>query len=146
MYIPAEKTVYIDIRSSAEVMLFGSVGSVDAHIPYLGGPVDEWNLFNQSYRSLSNNYFLHSVFGLLREYGMYLDSPIVLITRSSRRGLQAASILDVAGCSNVQVEERGYYFDNRITLDRHKRMTGNGSVAGSAGGEPYLYRAAAMLH
>jgi rhodanese-related sulfurtransferase len=146
MYVPAEKTVYIDIRSSAEVMLFGLVGSVDAHIPYLGGLVDEWNLFQQSFGSFTNNNFLHSVFELLREYGMYRDNPIVLITKSTRKGLQAASILNVAGFNNVKVEERGYYFDNRTSLDRHQRMAGKSGVAGSASGEPYLYRVAAMLH
>ncbi|MET0045788.1 MAG: hypothetical protein ABW100_19985, partial [Candidatus Thiodiazotropha sp. 6PLUC3] len=114
--IANDKALYIDIRSSAEVMLYGSKKGVDAHIPYLGGPVDEWNVFLQSYRSYANNSFINDIFDLLCEFDLYRDSAIVLVARSKRKGLLASSILNVAGYSKVIVKEFSGYEDSKETV------------------------------
>ncbi|MES9851899.1 MAG: hypothetical protein ABW170_08715 [Candidatus Thiodiazotropha sp. L084R] len=116
MRIPTDKALHIDIRSSAEVMLYGSEKGADAHIPYMGGPVDEWNVFLQSYLSYANNSFINDVFELLCEFELYRDSPIVLVARSNRKGLLAASILNVAGYSKVSVKECNGYTDRKVKV------------------------------
>ena len=111
MYDLTQKDLHIDIRSCAEVMLLGSIDRVDAHIPFLGGDVDEWNELQQSYRSYGNNHFLNGVFELINEKGLTRDCKISLVTRSGRKGAMAASILDVAGYGNVLVEVNRRYSD-----------------------------------
>jgi rhodanese-related sulfurtransferase len=122
MLIPAEEAIYIDIRSSAEVMLYGPVRSADAHIPYLGCPVDEWNVFQQCYRSSTNNCFINDVFALVNEFGRYRESAIVLIVKSLRRGAMAASILNVAGYQNVKIEQGGYSSDSKDNRDQNNNL------------------------
>ncbi|MCG8073051.1 MAG: hypothetical protein N0C86_13835 [Candidatus Thiodiazotropha taylori] len=106
MFLPTDQALAIDIRSSAEVMLYGMAEDADAHIPYYGGPIDEWNVFQQSFLTHGNTSFINSVFDLIRDYGLYRDSSIVLITKSNRKGLRAASLLQVAGYKHVRVEIR----------------------------------------
>ncbi|MES9832917.1 MAG: hypothetical protein ABW139_11825 [Candidatus Thiodiazotropha sp. DIVDIV] len=129
MFIPTDKALYIDIRSSADVMLYGLENEVDAHIPYLGGPVDEWNVFLQSYRSYANNSFINDIFDLLCEFGLYRDSAIILVARSKRKGLLASSILNVAGYSKVIVKEYSGYEDSKETVGQE----GENGKAPSAG-------------
>jgi rhodanese-related sulfurtransferase len=118
MYDPMDKILCIDIRSCAEVIQHGSIERIDAHIPYLGRSVDEWNVVRQRYHSYSNNVFLRCVLELTMENGLTRDCPIVLVTKSGARGAMAANILDVAGYSNVCVEVNGFYSDRGVHRKR----------------------------
>jgi rhodanese-related sulfurtransferase len=122
MLIPTDQALMIDIRSSAEVMLFGIEEQADAHIPYYGGPVDEWNLFQQSFLTQSNDHFIKSVFSLIVEFGLYRDSSIILVSKSRYKGLRAASLLQVAGFKNVQTEIRVAISDRLVTKANGKRI------------------------
>ena len=146
MYDLTQKDLHIDIRSCAEVMLLGSIERVDAHIPFLGGPVDEWNEFQQSYRSYTNNNFLNCVFELIREKGLTRDCEIFLITRSGRKGAMAASILDVAGYSNVLVDVNGFYSDNEASCNRDNRVIGSWNMGKFVGGRSNIYGGVDVLH
>ncbi|MEW8487195.1 MAG: hypothetical protein AB2705_18615, partial [Candidatus Thiodiazotropha sp.] len=62
--------------------------------------------FQQSFLTHGNTSFISSVFDLIRDYGLYRDSSIVLITKSNRKGIRAASLLQVAGYHNILVIQR----------------------------------------
>ncbi|MCG7893151.1 MAG: hypothetical protein JAZ12_01725 [Candidatus Thiodiazotropha taylori] len=129
MFLPTDQALAIDIRSSAEVMLYGMAEDADAHIPYYGGPIDEWNVFQQSFLTHGNTSFINSVFDLIREYGLYRDSSIVLITKSNRKGVRAASLLQVAGYMNIRVVQRVGNTDSLIETT-HKKQVGKDEKEG----------------
>ncbi|MCG8087824.1 MAG: hypothetical protein JAZ13_19175 [Candidatus Thiodiazotropha taylori] len=129
MFLPTDQALAIDIRSSAEVMLYGMAEDADAHIPYYGGPIDEWNVFQQSFLTHGNTSFISSVFDLIRDYGLYRDSPIVLITKSNRKGVRAASLLQVAGYMNIRVVQRVGNTDSLIETT-HKKQVGKDEKEG----------------
>ena len=145
MFLPTDQALAIDIRSSAEVMLYGVAEDADAHIPYYGGPVDEWNVFQQSYLTHGNTSFINGVFDLIREYGLYRDSSIVLITKSNRKGLRAASLLQVAGYKRVHVEIRVGNSDGSVmqALSGQYRA---GRSTGSMGDKAYMFDNVSSLH
>ncbi|MCG7921326.1 MAG: hypothetical protein N0C81_02025 [Candidatus Thiodiazotropha lotti] len=122
MFLPTDQALAIDIRTSAEVMLYGVAEDANAHIPYYGGPIDEWNVFQQSYLTHGNTSFINGVFDLIREYGLYRDSSIVLITKSNRKGLRAASLLQVAGYKRVRIENRVGNSDGLVELAYKKHV------------------------
>ncbi len=123
MLIPTGHPLTIDIRSSSEVMLYGVAEDADAHIPYYGGPIDEWNVFQQSYLTHGNTSFINGVFDLISEYGLYRDSSIVLLTKSNRRGARAASLLQVAGYKNIRVLRAVANSDDQVELTRKKQAS-----------------------
>ncbi|MBV2092037.1 MAG: hypothetical protein KUF72_14240 [Candidatus Thiodiazotropha sp. (ex Ctena orbiculata)] len=129
MFLPTDQALAIDIRSSAEVMLYGIAEDADAHIPYYGGPIDEWNVFQQSFLTHGNTSFINSVFDVIREYGLYRDSSIVLITKSNRKGVRAASLLQVAGYMNIRVVQRVGNTDSLIETT-HKKQVGKDEKEG----------------
>jgi hypothetical protein len=145
MLLPAGKAICIDIRSSAEVMLYGAAEDADVHIPYLGAPCDEWNVYLQSYRSYTNTSFINSVFELIIDYGLYRDSPIVLITRLYRKGILAESVLEVAGYSNVQVESREGNSDCQAVQKRDRQIT-QGRKTDLMEGIPYILDSDCVVH
>jgi hypothetical protein len=136
MLIPTEQALTIDIRSSAEVMLYGVEERADAHIPYHGSPVDEWNMFKQSFLTHGNTFFVNSIFELISDYGLYRDSLIVLIAKSLLSGLRAASLLQVAGYKNIRVEIREGNSDRLVKRDRGSRKD-SGSGVGSMDMDAY---------
>ncbi|MEW8036371.1 MAG: hypothetical protein AB2665_06460 [Candidatus Thiodiazotropha sp.] len=107
MWKSSDRLISIDMRSSVEVLLLGSLHNVDAHIPYRGGDMDEWSELYRAYSNPVNNLFLLSVNELLMEQGLNRNSSIRLIASSYRRGIMAANILLVAGYGNVIVELGG---------------------------------------
>ncbi|MEW8624354.1 MAG: hypothetical protein AB2551_01210 [Candidatus Thiodiazotropha sp.] len=121
MFLPTDQALAIDIRSSAEVMLYGVAEDADAHVPYYGGPIDEWNVFQQSFLTHGNTDFINGVFDLIREYGLYRDSSIVLLTKSNRKGVRAASLLQVAGYKNIRVVQRVGNSDSLVEVARKKQ-------------------------
>jgi hypothetical protein len=145
MLIPADQALTIDIRSSVEVMLFGIEEQADAHIPYYGGPVDEWNVFKQSFLTRSNDYFIKTVFELIKEYGLYRDSSIILVSKSRYIGLRAASLLQVAGYKNVQTEIRIGFSDRLMTKDCGKRA-GLGRKVDLMSEKAYLSTSLSVVH
>ncbi|MES9822606.1 MAG: hypothetical protein ABW161_18780 [Candidatus Thiodiazotropha sp.] len=87
-----------------EVLLLGSLETVDAHIPYIAIDVDEWSEFMKSYRSQSNSAFLLRVDELVIERGLNRSAIVSLMASSHHQGIMAANILSVAGYENVVVE------------------------------------------
>ncbi|MBW9259091.1 MAG: hypothetical protein K1566_00050 [Candidatus Thiodiazotropha sp. (ex. Lucinisca nassula)] len=145
MFLPTDQALAIDIRSSAEVMLYGMAEDADAHIPYFGGPIDEWNVFQQSFLTHGNTSFINSVFDLIREYGLYRDSPIVLITKSNRKGLRAASLLQVAGYKHVRVEIRVGNSDGSEMQDQCNQLN-QGKHSGMISEKAYILENVCVVH
>ncbi|MEW8053113.1 MAG: hypothetical protein AB2792_02940 [Candidatus Thiodiazotropha sp.] len=104
MWKPSNRSLCIDVRRSVEVLLLGSLETVDAHIPYAAIDMDEWNEFLKSYRSQSNSAFLLRVDELVIERGLNRSTSVSLIASSYHQGIMAANILSVAGYENVVVE------------------------------------------
>ncbi|WP_316368248.1 hypothetical protein [Candidatus Thiodiazotropha sp. CDECU1] len=103
MWDTRNNSLCIDVRSSVEVLLLGSLEMADAHIPYADVDMDEWCEYMKAYRSQSNNAFLLCVDELLIERGLNRSCALSLVASSYRQGVMAANILSVAGYGNVAV-------------------------------------------
>ncbi|MCU7943764.1 MAG: hypothetical protein KZQ87_13890 [Candidatus Thiodiazotropha sp. (ex Cardiolucina cf. quadrata)] len=104
MWKSSNRSLCIDVRRSVEVLLLGSLDTVDAHIPYIAIDVDEWSEFMKSYRSQSNSAFLLRVDELVIERGLNRSTIVSLMASSYHQGIMAANVLSVAGYENVAVE------------------------------------------
>jgi rhodanese-related sulfurtransferase len=107
MWNPGKRSLCIDMRRCAEVLMFGPLERVDAYIPYVAIDKDEWIDCIEAYKNRSNNIFLQRVDDLVIEHGLNRNNTISLIASSYEQGVMAANLLTVAGYGNVVVEAGG---------------------------------------
>ncbi|MES9992913.1 MAG: hypothetical protein ABW098_13225 [Candidatus Thiodiazotropha sp.] len=129
MWKSSDRIVSIDMRSSVEVLLSGSLNHVDAHIPYKGGDTDEWSELYRAYSNPINSRFLDSVNELVMGQGLNMNSTICLVASSYYRGIMAANILSVAGYQNIMVELEGERYRTPATVKGINRERGSSVAA-----------------
>lgn len=102
-------TVFIDVRTRAEVGFLGMPTVADANIPYmLTADWSEWNDKKKTFQLAPNSGFLPAVEKLLAKKGLDKESNIVVMCRSGSRSAKAAKLLDEAGYKNVYSITDGY--------------------------------------
>lgn len=106
------ETLFIDVRTRAEVAFLGMPTIADANIPYmLAGDWAEWDEKKQTYKLSANSGFLPEVEKLLSKKGLNKESKIVFMCRSGSRSSKAANLLAQAGYKNVYTVTDGYEGD-----------------------------------
>lgn len=106
------ETLFIDVRTRAEVAFLGMPTIADANIPYmLAGEWADWDEKKQTYKLTPNSGFLTEVETLLGKKGLTKESKIVLMCRSGSRSAKAANLLAQAGYTNVYTMTDGYEGD-----------------------------------
>ncbi len=108
----ADSTLFVDVRTRAEVAFLGMPTIADANVPYmLEGDWDQWDDKKQTYKLSPNSGFLVEIEGQLARKGLGKDSTIVLMCRSGSRSARAANLLAQAGYKNVYTITDGYEGD-----------------------------------
>jgi rhodanese-related sulfurtransferase len=121
--VGAEKILFLDVRTRAEVMYVGMSTLVDAQVPYVEHPeITEWDEKINGFRLEPNNHFGNEVKRRLSEKGLTLDSPVILMCRSGDRSSHAASQLKMLGFTNVYSIVDGFEGD----MDKNGRRSING--------------------
>ena len=106
------ETLFIDVRTRAEVAFLGMPTIADANIPYmLAGDWADWDEKKQTYKLSANSGFLPEVEKLLSKKGLNKESKIVFMCRSGSRSSKAANLLAQAGYKNVYTVTDGYEGD-----------------------------------
>jgi rhodanese-related sulfurtransferase len=106
------KTLFLDIRTPAEVMFVGMPTVADANVPYMVEPdFPGWDAAKSTLKLESNSDFVSEVRRRLSGKGLDSDSPIVLICRSGDRSAAAANLLAQAGLKNVYSVVDGFEGD-----------------------------------
>ncbi|MFO7593357.1 MAG: rhodanese-like domain-containing protein [Pseudomonadota bacterium] len=104
-----KETVFIDVRTRAEVGFLGMPTVADANIPYaLSGDWGLWDEKKQTFKLAPNSNFLPAVEKLMAKKGLDKESNIVVMCRSGSRSAKAAKLLDEAGYKNVYSITDGY--------------------------------------
>ena len=98
----ASNTLFLDIRTPAELMFVGMPTVVDANVPYMIEPdFPTWDDAKSTLKLESNSDFVTEVRRRLSEKGLGSDDAIVLICRSGDRSAAAANLLADAGFKKV---------------------------------------------
>lgn len=107
-----KNTVFVDVRTRAEVNFLGMPTIADANIPYMltDGFMD-WNDKKHDFKLAPNSGFLPAIEDLLAKRGLNKESNIVVMCRSGSRSAKAASLLYKAGYKNVYSITDGYEGD-----------------------------------
>ncbi|MDH4274464.1 MAG: rhodanese-like domain-containing protein [Gammaproteobacteria bacterium] len=107
-----EKTLFVDVRSRAEVNFLGTPVAIDANIPYM--EISEWYAWNEksdSYKMEVNSEFSNLLAKRLAEKKLTKSDNIVLICRSGDRSARAADLLADLGYKNVYSVLEGFEGD-----------------------------------
>ncbi|WP_018228863.1 rhodanese-like domain-containing protein [Methyloversatilis universalis] len=94
-------TLFIDVRTPAEVSYVGVPAGMDANIPYLLIDFDHFDPKTRSYTLHRNPDFVRAIEARLKAKGLEHGADIVLICRSGDRTTAAVNVLAAAGFSRV---------------------------------------------
>jgi rhodanese-related sulfurtransferase len=96
------KTLFLDVRTPAELMFVGMPTIVDANVPYMIEPdFPAWDDAKSALKLEKNSDFVSEVHRRLSEKKLDSDSTVVLICRSGDRSAAAANLLAEAGFKRV---------------------------------------------
>jgi len=112
MQANGEQTLFIDVRSHAEVNFLGMPTVADANVPYM--QLSEWYAFDekkQSYVMDVNSEFATEIERRLKAKGLGKDDMVIVLCRSGDRSAKAADLLAQLGYSRVYSVTEGYEGD-----------------------------------
>lgn len=116
----SNKTLFVDVRTRAEVNFLGTPTLIDANIPYM--TPDNWSEWDEkkgTFKLAPNSDFLSAIENRLQTKGLNKDDTIILMCRSGSRSSKAANLLKKAGYSNVYTVVDGYEGD-KAKKGKHK--------------------------
>jgi rhodanese-related sulfurtransferase len=106
------KSLFLDIRTPAEVTFLGMAQPADANVPYMvEPPFQEWDAAKSSFKLEPNPDFIPEVRRRLSAKGLGPNDTIVLMCRSGDRSAAASNLLAEAGFKNVYSVVDGYEGD-----------------------------------
>jgi rhodanese-related sulfurtransferase len=108
----ADKTLFVDVRTRAEVNFLGMPTMADANIPYM--KLSEWYAWDtkkNNFKMELNDEFLPKIKARLAAKGLTEKDRIIFICRSGSRSAAAANLLAKAGYENVYTVVDGYEGD-----------------------------------
>ena len=106
------KSLFLDIRTPAEVTFLGMAQPADANVPYMvEPPFQQWDAAKSSFKLEPNADFIPEVRRRLSEKGLGPDDTIVLMCRSGDRSAAASNLLAEAGFKHVYSVVDGYEGD-----------------------------------
>jgi rhodanese-related sulfurtransferase len=119
----ADKLLFLDVRSRAEVAFLGVPTSIDAHIPFMDmNDFGEWDARASTYKLEANTGFIDAINLRLKQKNLVKTSPIILICRSGDRSARAVNTLSDFGFTQVYSVTDGFEGD----LSREQLRNVNG--------------------
>ncbi len=107
-----DNTLFLDIRTKAEIAYVGSPENVDGMVPYMEH--DSFMIWDQKEKRFTldlNPEFINGVKYFLSNKKLSKDSMVILICRSGDRSAKAADLLSKAGFTNVYSIAEGFEGD-----------------------------------
>jgi rhodanese-related sulfurtransferase len=122
-----EKTLFIDVRTRAEVNFLGTATLIDANIPYMTPDSwTEWDDKKGHFKLAPNSGFLTAFEDRINEKGLDKNATIILMCRSGSRSSKATNLLKQAGYSKVYTVVDGYEGDKAKAGDKKGQRVVNG--------------------
>jgi rhodanese-related sulfurtransferase len=133
-----DKTLFLDVRTRAEVSYLGMPAMADANVPYMElSDFYAWDDARSAYKVEPNSDFAPEVARRLAEKKLGKDDTIVLICRSGDRTAKAADLLASLGYTKVYSVPEGYEGDIAKDGDHAGQRAVNGW---KNGGLPWTYK------
>ena len=134
----ASKALFLDVRTTPEVMFLGMPAQADANVPYMKEPdFPAFDGAKGNFKLETNPDFLPEVRRRLAAKGLGPEDAIVLICRSGDRSAAASNLLAEAGFKNVYSVVDG--FEGDLATDGPK--AGQRAVNGwKNAGLPWSYK------
>ena len=107
----ADKLLFVDVRTPAEVEFVGAPKSIDVNIPYMLNDFTEWDVKKKRFKKVPNSNFTIAIQDALQAKGLDKQDKIILICRSGSRSAKAANLLYKAGYKNVYSAVEGFEGD-----------------------------------
>jgi rhodanese-related sulfurtransferase len=108
----ASRTLFLDVRTPAEVAFLGMPAQADANVPYMKEPdFPVWDDVKGNFKLETSPDFLPEVRRRLTAKGLGTEDAIVLICRSGDRSAAGANLLAEAGFKNVYSVVDGFEGD-----------------------------------
>ena len=123
----SDKTLFVDVRTRAEVNFLGMPTVADANIPYM--KLSEWYAWDEkknNFKMELNDQFLPNIKERLAAKGLTENDKIVFICRSGSRSAAAANLLAKAGYKNVYTVVDGYEGDKAKKGEQKGQRVVNG--------------------
>lgn len=108
----ADKTLFVDVRTRAEVNFLGTAANIDANVPYM--EMNEWYAWNDksdSFKLEVNSDFAATIEKRLKEKHLSKNDTVILMCRSGDRSARAADLLADLGYKKVYSVIEGYEGD-----------------------------------
>ena len=112
MQAHGDETLFLDVRSRAEVNFLGMPTVADANVPYM--ELSEWFAFDnkkQNYEMDVNSGFAAEVARRAEAKGLSQDDTVIVMCRSGSRSAKAADLLAKLGYTHVYSITDGYEGD-----------------------------------
>jgi len=122
-----DKSLFLDIRSRAEINFLGSPTSIDANVPYM--ELNEWYAWNEKKNDFKmdvNSDFAKSLSKRLNDKGLTKNDTVILICRSGTRSSKAADLLADLGYKKVYSVAEGFEGDKAKSGVSKGQRTVNG--------------------
>jgi rhodanese-related sulfurtransferase len=122
-----DKTLFLDVRTRAEVSYLGMPTIADANVPYMElTDFYAWDDARSAYKVEPNNDFAAEVGRRLAQKKLGKDDTIILICRSGDRTAKAADLLVSLGYTRVYSVPDGYEGDMAKDGDKAGQRAVNG--------------------
>ena len=122
-----EKSLFIDVRTQAEIAFVGVPTVIDANIPY--EVILDWNQWDEKekfFKMSANDNFVNAVETCLLAKGLNKESPIFLMCRSGFRSASATNLLANAGYTKVYHLTDGFEGDKAPSGSQQGQRVING--------------------
>ncbi len=117
------KTLFVDVRTRAEVQFIGMTALVDGQIPYVEmNEFGEWDDKNGRFKLDANPGFTAAVDKLVTAKGLTKTDRIIVMCRSGERSARAVNTLADAGYTNVWSQVDG--FEGDLSKDGRRDVNG----------------------
>jgi rhodanese-related sulfurtransferase len=120
------KTLFVDIRTPAELTYLGTPSSIDAHVPFELMDTSQWNDKKKVYRHYENKNFVADVEARMKKKGLGKDDAIVFMCRSGNRSAKAVNLMADAGYTRVYNMVDGFEGDKAKDGPTKGKRTVNG--------------------
>jgi len=123
----ADKTLFVDIRTRAEVNFLGTPSMIDANVPYM--EMNEWWSWNEKKNGFKlevNSDFADEIAARLEAKGLTKNDAIIVMCRSGDRSAKAADLLASLGYTKVYSIVEGFEGDMAKSGENAGRRAVNG--------------------
>jgi len=120
------KSLFLDVRTSAELNYLGAASVMDANVPTVFMDRTQWNDKKRRFKRIKNESFVADVDMRLKQKGLTKSDTVILMCRSGKRSAKAVNTLAKQGYTKIYTVVDGYEGDKSKQAPNKGKRTVNG--------------------